>query len=159
MSPTLNPAYHESGNRDYVLINKDLLLDRLERGMIVTFQNPTKDPRSLAVKRIIALEGDTVKTKKPAIFDKVVIPKGHVWVEGDFEESQDCNTYGPVRLDHRDLEIQLTTFQISANLVYGHVTRVLWPPERAGRLAWEDWKDTGRVHRRSATDQWDEEWL
>ena len=40
------------------------------------------DPKILLVKRIVALEGDTVKTLPPYPDAVVTIPPGHVWVEG-----------------------------------------------------------------------------
>ena len=41
-----------------------------------------EDPKRLLIKRILAKEGDTVKTLPPYPDPEVVIPKGHVWVEG-----------------------------------------------------------------------------
>ena len=52
------------------------------------------------IKRIIALQGDTVITKSPYPFPKETVPEGHVWVEGEHPEgtrhSNDSNLYGPV---------------------------------------------------------------
>ena len=54
----------------------------------------------MAIKRVIALEGDTVETKKPYPFPRETVPLGHVWVEGEHPEnnrwSADSNFYGPV---------------------------------------------------------------
>lgn len=41
-----------------------------------------EDPRRILVKRILAVEGDTVKTLPPYPEKEVDIPQGHVWVEG-----------------------------------------------------------------------------
>lgn len=40
------------------------------------------DPNRTIIKRIVALEGDTVKTRPPCLEPEVKIPQGHVWVEG-----------------------------------------------------------------------------
>jgi mitochondrial inner membrane protease subunit 2 len=40
------------------------------------------DPKIFLVKRIVALEGDIVKTLPPYPDTEVTIPPGHVWVEG-----------------------------------------------------------------------------
>lgn len=34
------------------------------------------------IKRVVAVEGDTVRTLPPYPVKEVVVPKGHVWVEG-----------------------------------------------------------------------------
>lgn len=58
----------------------------------------------MAVKRIIALEGDTVVTRAPYPFPQTKVPFGHVWVEGEHPEFErntlDSNTYGPVSSRH-----------------------------------------------------------
>lgn len=79
------------------------------------------DPEKIAVKRIVALEGDLVRPRKhqPAIR----VPKGHIWVEGDAgtdKESLDSNTYGP----------------ISTRLVTGRLTHILYPWKKFGRIRW-----------------------
>lgn len=54
----------------------------------------------MAIKRVVALEGDTVVTKAPYPFATETVPTGHVWVEGEHPESDrwsnDSNHYGPV---------------------------------------------------------------
>lgn len=54
----------------------------------------------MVIKRVVALAGDTVKTKKPYPFPEEIVPIGHVWVEGEHPESdrwsRDSNYYGPV---------------------------------------------------------------
>ena len=84
------------------------------------------------MKRIIALEGDTVYTKPPYPFTREVVPAGHIWVEGDHPEAgknYDSNWYGPV----------------SKSLVVGAVGGVVWPVSRAGRIRWQDWRGSPRV--------------
>jgi len=45
------------------------------------FRSP-QDPRRILIKRVIAIEGDTIQTLPPYPDAFVTIPNGHVWVEG-----------------------------------------------------------------------------
>lgn len=83
----------------------------------------------VAVKRIVGLEGDVIRTRDPYPSATVRVPLGHVWVEGDGGErlSRDSNDYGP----------------ISTNLIVGKVTHVLWPLHRFGRVRW--WEFAGNI--------------
>lgn len=79
-------------------------------------------PEVIAVKRVVALEGDVIKTKKPYPVPTVRIPQGHVWVEGDGPpgSSLDSNTYGP----------------ISKRLLTGRVTHIVYPLKKFGPVQW-----------------------
>lgn len=79
-------------------------------------------PEVIAVKRVVALEGDVIKTKKPYPVATVRIPQGHVWVEGDGPpgSSLDSNTYGP----------------ISKRLLTGRVTHIVYPLKKFGPVQW-----------------------
>lgn len=81
-------------------------------------------PEVVAIKRVTALEGDVVATRRPYPVPTVTIPPGHVWVEGDGPagSSLDSNTYGPV----------------SKRLLTGKVTYVVFPLRRFGRLPGRD---------------------
>lgn len=46
------------------------------------FSDPI-DSRKMVVKRIVAVAGDAIKTLPPYPDAEVVIPEGHVWVEGE----------------------------------------------------------------------------
>lgn len=85
----------------------------------------------MAVKRIIGLAGDVVKTRNPYPYPTVKIPPGHIWVEGDGGElkSLDSNDYGP----------------IATGLVIGKVTHVVLPLRRAGRVRWWEYADKIRT--------------
>lgn len=76
----------------------------------------------MAVKRVVALEGDVVRTRAPYPVATVRVPHGHVWVEGDGPPgtSLDSNTYGPV----------------SRRLLTGRVTHVALPLRKLGRVRW-----------------------
>ncbi|KAF2722981.1 LexA/Signal peptidase [Polychaeton citri CBS 116435] len=139
MSPTLSPNYHETGQRDLVLWNKNQPTRDLKRGDIVNFMAPYR-PEGNAVKRVIALPGDTVlldPRRRPhesrddmasgQLWDswegRVTVPWGHVWVEGDNRHySMDSNTYGP----------------ISKSLIVGRAQSIVLPLSRLGSKPWED---------------------
>ena len=99
--------------------------------MVLTIRSPT-NPERYAVKRITALEGDTVITKAPYPFARENVPLGHVWIEGDQKDgnkTMDSNRVGPV----------------SKSLIVGRVEGVVWPWRKAGRIRWEDWEGSDRV--------------
>ncbi|KAG6038382.1 hypothetical protein E4U41_004222 [Claviceps citrina] len=79
-------------------------------------------PEVTAVKRVVALEGDVVKTRQPYPISTVKVPQGHVWVEGDGRPgtSLDSNTYGPV----------------SKRLLTGRVTHIVYPFRKFGPVRW-----------------------
>lgn len=117
MQPTLNPNPRRSS--DVVLVNSWAVrrFEGIHRGDIVTLIDPT-DPDAALIKRVIALEGDHVRSinYKTKI---VKIPRGHCWVEGDnHAHSHDSNSFGPV----------------AVGLIQGKATRIVWPPRRWQRL-------------------------
>ncbi|KYO47623.1 mitochondrial inner membrane protease subunit 2 isoform B [Alligator mississippiensis] len=77
-----------------------------------------RNPEQKIIKRVIALEGDIIKTtgyKK----QYVKVPHGHMWVEGDHHgHSFDSNFFGPVSL----------------GLLHARATHILWPPRRWQKL-------------------------
>ena len=89
-------------------------------------------PENMIVKRIIAVPGDEVRTKRPYPLERAVVPVGHVWVEGEHPEdrkSLDSNTYGPVAI----------------SLIAGQVKAVVWPWAKAGGIRWQDYRGNERV--------------
>ncbi|KAE8615840.1 hypothetical protein XENTR_v10008634, partial [Xenopus tropicalis] len=81
------------------------------------FRSP-KNPEQKIIKRVIALEGDIVKTLGHKT-RYVKVPRGHMWVEGDHHgHSFDSNAFGPVSL----------------GLLHAHATHILWPPNRWQKL-------------------------
>jgi inner membrane protease subunit 2 len=138
MSPTLSPDAHETGREDYVIVRPYLERARktvgkegnddesaVKRGDVVTFWKPHK-PGEMGIKRVVAIEGDTVYPARGYALDpevhatrlsglpdglldsdpdsvvreelgKVVVPYGHVWIEGDnWRKSLDSNDFGPI---------------------------------------------------------------
>ncbi|KAK3669850.1 hypothetical protein LTR78_010231 [Recurvomyces mirabilis] len=143
MSPTLSPDYETTRKRDLVLWNKwSANTARYEPGDVILFRSP-HDPETVAVKRVIGTEGDSITLdprRRPsrrrdaadlpesrgwdAWAGRVpTVPDGHLWVEGDFwRRSRDSNWYGP----------------ISKSLVQGKAVAVVWPLSRFGTRPWED---------------------
>lgn len=88
MEPTL-----ESNN---ILLTEHITprMNRLRRGDIVIAKSPS-NPKQNICKRIRGLPGDKVKGFFPS--RSQVVPRGHVWLEGDnSSNSSDSRIYGPV---------------------------------------------------------------
>ena len=86
----------------------------------------------MIVKRIVALEGDEVITRRPYPMERAMVPLGHVWVEGENPEDRktlDSNTYGPV----------------AKSLIVGQVKAVVWPWSKWGLIRWQDYRPNPRV--------------
>ncbi|KZT53312.1 LexA/Signal peptidase [Calocera cornea HHB12733] len=119
MQPTFNPD--PGFGKDIVLGNRYVGRTeptQLRRGDVVTLRDPTI-PDLLITKRILALEGDVVRTLPPYPDTYVTIPPFHAWVEGDEPfRSSDSNHFGPVSLA----------------LVDSRVEAVVWPLSRARPL-------------------------
>ena len=132
MYPFLNTDYNNSTHKDRVFLNMWHPTRDLRRGMVVAFWSPAH-PEIMAIKRIVAIEGDRVETKAPYPFPKEDVPAGHVWVEGEHpmseQRSYDSNYYGPV----------------SKSLIVGKVVGVVWPWNRKGKIRWEDYRGSPRV--------------
>ncbi|KAJ7368152.1 LexA signal peptidase [Mycena albidolilacea] len=114
MQPTLNPDSSLLW-RDVGIFDRYSIHTRHRRGDIVVLKSP-ENPRYELIKRIIAIEGDTVYTRPPYLVREVRIPKNHVWVEGDGFHSQDSNSFGPVPL----------------GLVDSRLLCLIWPVWRLG---------------------------
>ncbi|XP_074683618.1 mitochondrial inner membrane protease subunit 2 isoform X1 [Strix aluco] len=141
MQPSLNPGGRQAS--DVVLLNQWSIRNYdVQRGDIVSlvsqiascaiwciigekekksFESAYRSPRNpeqKIIKRVIALEGDIIKTigyKKKY----VKVPHGHIWVEGDHHgHSFDSNAFGPVSL----------------GLLHARATHILWPPQRWQKL-------------------------
>lgn len=94
MYPSLNPY---RGKNDWVVLDERLSRNYsdINRGDVVVFRS-TRNPDEYNVKRVIGLEGDTVKTI--GYKNKYVkVPVGHCWLEGDnSSNSDDSNRTGPI---------------------------------------------------------------
>ncbi|MCL4139053.1 UNVERIFIED_CONTAM: hypothetical protein GTU68_026340 [Idotea baltica] len=119
MQPSLNPDAKDAN--DFVFLNRwySRSFD-YNRGEIVSMISP-KDPSQKIIKRIIALEGDLVRTigYKKSYFR---VPPGHCWVEGDNTgHSLDSNLFGP----------------ISVGLITAKASHIVWPPNRWSKIPTE----------------------
>ncbi|KAK9706928.1 hypothetical protein RND81_07G161400 [Saponaria officinalis] len=106
-----------------------ILVDRLSPrfgeivpGDIVIVRSP-ENPRKVITKRLIAREDDSVTflvdPKNSDQSKTVVVPKGHVWVQGDnIYDSRDSRAFGPVPY----------------GLLYGKVFWRVWPIKDFGPL-------------------------
>ena len=100
--PSMLPTFAATG--DVVLEDRfSVLLGRpFARGDLITFVSPA-NPSHIVCKRILGLPGDVVcvdPTGTVAPSDEhVVIPRGHVWVQGDnADNSRDSRYYGPLSM-------------------------------------------------------------
>ncbi|CAE7215062.1 imp1 [Symbiodinium necroappetens] len=112
------PVFNASG--DVLLYER--LTQRLagwSRGEVVVATSP-KDPDGRICKRILGLQGDRVKVWSHIGEKEVLIPRGHVWLEGDNKAaSHDSRHYGPVPV----------------GLLQGKVRLKLWPSSGDPALA------------------------
>eukprot|EP01012_Entosiphon_sulcatum_P006067 TRINITY_DN12825_c0_g1_i1.p1 TRINITY_DN12825_c0_g1~~TRINITY_DN12825_c0_g1_i1.p1 ORF type:complete len:244 (+),score=32.00 TRINITY_DN12825_c0_g1_i1:187-918(+) len=112
MQPTLNP---DGEDIDYLLLNKIAVRDlsKVQRGKVYALVDPV-DERTMLVKRVVALPGDSIKSLKTGKVTK--IPPGKCWIEGDNHEcAEDSDSsYGPVPI----------------GLVRAEVPCIAWPPSR-----------------------------
>jgi mitochondrial inner membrane protease subunit 1 len=116
MMPTLNP-------RGDVLLTEYLSprLSLLKAGDVVVATKPNDGTVSV-IKRIRGMEGDRiwVRPRGSPHAEEVVVPRGHVWLEGDNpHQSTDSREYGPVPL----------------GLVRGRIVARFWPPAAACFMA------------------------
>lgn len=113
MQPVLNGGMNQNAVRDRVLLDKFSIqmLHRYKRGDVVVLASP-EDPGSFLIKRLVAIEGDLIKDRKG---DRVLIPAGKCWVEGDNEVfSDDSDKFGPVPMA----------------LIDSRVVAVVWPTDQ-----------------------------
>ncbi|CAK4031103.1 Signal peptidase [Lecanosticta acicola] len=157
MSPTLSPHYEETGAKDSILWRKYRATRNLKRGDVILFDSPT-NPENVSVKRVVGLSGDEIvldPRRRPKDFEngrvseggkrwdamkrkgkgRVVVPEGHVWVEGDnWRKTLDSNDYGP----------------ISKALIQGKAVAKCWPLSEFGRKvggAEDGYKNRTRVRK------------
>jgi inner membrane protease subunit 2 len=133
MQPALNPPTNlrensradDAVSRDVIFVSRfSRYFWNIRRGEIVVLRSPEEGPRKRLVKRVVALEGDSIYNDRTGRL--VVVPRGYCWVEGDNRATSrdSASQYGPVPL----------------GLIEGRVTAIIWPPGRwqilsASRLA------------------------
>jgi len=109
-----------------------------------------EDPNRILIKRILATEGDIVKTLPPYPDREVLVPKGHVWIEGIYScvsdhptthtrvlsgdehfLSDDSNRFGAVCVLFVHFFFNQQS-KISQGLIQSKFIMVLWPMHRFG---------------------------
>lgn len=118
MQPTFNPD--TSAWNDVVIFDRSSVSsgNSISKGDIISLKNPVDGKKTL-VKRVVAVAGDTIKTFPPYPLNEVIVPEGHVWVEGDQPfRSLDSNSFGPIPLA----------------LVEAKPCYIVWPLHRLGPL-------------------------
>ncbi|KAI5331497.1 hypothetical protein L3X38_021623 [Prunus dulcis] len=127
--PSMLPTLGLAGN----LCLAERISTRFEKlgvGDIVLVQSP-EVPWKFMTKRLKAMEGQSVtyfvNPKNSDKSETIVVPKGHVWIEGDnIYESNDSRKFGPVPY----------------GLLQGRVFWRIWPPKDFGSLAQNKGKDS-----------------
>lgn len=120
--PSMLPTLNLTGD---VLLTEHITsrLGRLGLGDVVLVRSP-ENPRKTVTKRILGMEGDAVTfLVDPKNSDRchtLVVPKGHVWIQGDnMYASNDSRHFGPVPY----------------GLIQGKVLCRVWPLNGFGSLA------------------------
>ncbi|KAI3456046.1 hypothetical protein Pfo_012709 [Paulownia fortunei] len=115
LGPSMLPTFND-GN----IVLTERITSRLGKvgwGDVVLIRSPD-NPRKVVAKRVKGVEGDVVSylldPKKSDEQKTVVVPKGHVWIEGDnIYNSYDSRQFGPVPYA----------------LIHSRIFLVVWPPE------------------------------
>ncbi|KAI9282938.1 peptidase S24/S26A/S26B/S26C [Umbelopsis sp. AD052] len=119
MQPTFNPDSNKLSPDIVLLSHWGAIGHKFQRGEVVAMTSP-HNPDLTITKRIIALEGDSVRPLPQSDQKSVVyVPKGHCWVEGDERfHSRDSNAFGTVPM----------------GLINSKVVYILWPLSRFGKV-------------------------
>lgn len=118
------PTFNLTG--DLVLAERlSTRFEKMQRGDVVLVRSP-ENPRKIVIKRLMGMGGDTVRYvvdhANNGIEDTIVVPDGHVWIEGDNKfNTNDSRKFGPVPY----------------GLVQGRVFWIVWPPEDFGSVGRE----------------------
>ncbi|KAL3695190.1 hypothetical protein R1sor_009266 [Riccia sorocarpa] len=118
LGPSMLPTFNIAG--DIILLEHlSVKFEKVRPGDVVMARSPV-NPRLMVCKRVLGLEGDHVTvlpTTSKGQIRHVVVPKGHVWLQGDnIYNSTDSRHYGPVPYA----------------LVQGKVCYRIWPLEGLG---------------------------
>lgn len=94
---SMTPSY-QSG--DAVLIVRHRVGRAVRRGDVVLCRLPAEfsGPGGCLVKRVTAVEGDTIAGVPPGPARRDVVPSGQVYVQGDSKHSYDSRAFGSIPL-------------------------------------------------------------
>lgn len=132
MRPTLNPETMGEDSRertDVCILRKWRYIPT--RGDVVCLNAPRKS--GSVVKRIVALPGDVVlpRASSASIPTPILIPDGHVWVEGDnAANSVDSNAYGPVPVGMLIGRVSHVLFRSKPSRMITEIPSTIPEPER-----------------------------
>ncbi|GMY37877.1 mitochondrial inner membrane protease subunit 1-like [Fagus crenata] len=126
--PSMLPTFNLTGDL-FLSERLSVWFGKVGPGDIVLVRSP-ENPRKVMAKRLLGMEADSVTyVVDPKNSDKcetIVVPKGHVWVQGDnIYNSRDSRHFGPVPY----------------NLIEGRSFLKIWPPKEFGSLAKSGMKD------------------
>ncbi|KAL0949694.1 hypothetical protein HGRIS_009731 [Hohenbuehelia grisea] len=143
MQPTLNPDWLLSRDVGVFDVFSVQAKHHYTRGDVVALVSPM-NPERMLIKRILAVEGDVVQTLPPYPDPTVIIPKGHVWVEGDESfRTDDSNRFGPV----------------PSALIESKLISIIWPLNRFGvfrskpSINMDGLDEPSRRHQKDAVDR------
>ncbi|KAL4627470.1 hypothetical protein ACB092_05G168000 [Castanea dentata] len=126
--PSMIPTFNLTGDM-FLAERLSIKFGKVGPGDIVLLRSP-ESPRKVMVKRLLGLESHSVTYVVDPMnsdrCDTIVVPKGHVWVEGDnIYNSRDSRQFGPVPY----------------SLLEGKVFCKIWPPKEFGSLMKSGMKD------------------
>ncbi|KAI3495592.1 hypothetical protein L1887_37937 [Cichorium endivia] len=120
--PSMLPTFNLNG--EIVLLDRiSTRYGKVGPGDVIIIRSP-ESPRKVVTKRIIGMEGDSVTyvvdPQNSDITKTIVVPKGHIWVEGDnIYNTYDSRNFGPVPY----------------GLLQGKVFWKIWPTSAFGSIA------------------------
>ncbi|KAM7505933.1 hypothetical protein LguiB_004837 [Lonicera macranthoides] len=120
--PSMLPTFDITG--DFVLAERmSVRFGKVQKGDVVLVRSPI-NPRKIVTKRVTGMEGDSityvVDPKNSDRQETLVVPKGHIWIEGDNKyNSTDSRKFGPVPY----------------GLLQGKIFWKVWPPEAFGSVS------------------------
>ncbi|XP_042943885.1 mitochondrial inner membrane protease subunit 1 isoform X2 [Carya illinoinensis] len=133
--PSMLPTFNLTGDL-FLAERLSTRFDKVRPGDVVLVRSP-ENPRKLIVKRLLGMEGDSVTyavdPKNSSRCNTVVVPKGHVWIEGDnIYASRDSRQFGPVpygllegKAFCKILEAEAHVMTSGTFVLYGHLKNLV----------------------------------
>ena len=97
--PSMKPTINKKHKIEIAFFEKiSVRRERLKVGDVVIARHPSLLEIRIC-KRLMGMEGDKITSTNPNTgkVKRVIVPKGHVWLEGDnADQSRDSREYGPI---------------------------------------------------------------